>query len=72
MSSEYFPDALSTDSGGMIAPIVGGALLMIDPSFPVYASIAVFLLSGICVLLIKEVDGGASEDKDRRPAATVH
>ena len=23
----------------MIAPVVGGALLMIDPSFPVYASI---------------------------------
>ncbi|KAF8491171.1 MFS general substrate transporter [Russula emetica] len=58
--------------GGMIAPIVGGALLMIDPSFPVYASIAVFLLSGICVLLIKEVNSGASEDKDRRPAAIVH
>ena len=53
----------------MIAPIVGGALLMIDPSFPVYASIAVFLLSGICVLLIKEVN---NEDKDRRPAAIIH
>lgn len=58
--------------GGMIAPMVGGALLMIDPSFPVYASIVVFLLSGICVLLIKEVNSGASEDKDRRPAAIVH
>ena len=56
----------------MIAPIVGGALLMIDPSFPVYASILVFLLSGICVLLIKEGDSGASEDKDRRPPASVH
>jgi hypothetical protein len=44
---------------------------MIDPSFPVYASIAVFLLSGICVLLIKEDNTGASEDKDRRPAAIV-
>jgi hypothetical protein len=56
----------------MIAPMMGGALLMIDPSFPVYASIAMFLLSGICVLLIKEVNGGASEDTDRRPAASVH
>ena len=56
----------------MIAPIVGGALLMIDPSFPVYASIAVFVLSGICVLLIKEVNSGANEDKDRRPGAIVH
>ena len=55
----------------MIAPIVGGALLMIDPSFPVYASIAVFVLSSICVLLIEEVDNSVSdEDKDRR--AAVH
>ena len=56
----------------MIAPILGGALLMIDPSFPVYASIAVFLFSGVCVLLINEVNSGASEDKDCRPAAIVH
>jgi hypothetical protein len=54
----------------MIAPIMGGALLMIDPSFPVYASIVVFVLSGICVLLIKEPNG-PSEDKGRR-AAIVH
>ena len=53
----------------MIAPIMGGALLMIDPSFPVYASIVVFLLSGICVLLINEVSSG---DSDRRPVAIVH
>jgi len=57
----------------MIAPILGGALLMVDPSFPVYASVAVFVLSGICVLSIEEVSSGASEeDKDRRPAAIVH
>lgn len=45
---------------------------MVDPSFPVYASIAVFLLSGICVLLIKEDNTGASEGKDHRPTAVVH
>ncbi|KAI0286406.1 major facilitator superfamily domain-containing protein [Russula brevipes] len=56
--------------GGMIAPIVGGALLMVDPSFPVYASIVVFMLSGICVLLIKETNN-ASDDKGRR-VANVH
>jgi len=57
----------------MIAPIVGGALLMIDPSFPVYASVAVFLLSGICVLLIEEANTGANEEgKDRRAAGAVH
>ena len=55
-------------TGGMIAPIVGGALLMIDPSFPVYASIAVFVLSSICVLLIEKVDNSTSDDKDRRVA----
>ena len=48
----------------MIAPIVGGALLMIDPSFPVYASIAVFVLSSICVLLIEKVDNSTSDDKE--------
>jgi hypothetical protein len=55
----------------MIAPILGGALLMVDPSFPVYASITMFVLSGVCVLLIKEDNNGAiEEDKDRR--AAVH
>ncbi|KAI9507626.1 MFS general substrate transporter [Russula earlei] len=56
--------------GGMIAPMSGGALLMIDPSFPVYASIVVFVVSGICVLLIKDVNG-PNETKGRR-AAFVH
>jgi hypothetical protein len=51
----------------MIAPLVGGTLLMIDPSFPVYASVAVFALAGTFVLFIKE-STGASEDKGRRPA----
>jgi hypothetical protein len=43
---------------------------MVDPSFPVYASIVVFMLSGICVLSIKETNN-ASEDKGRR-VANVH
>jgi len=48
--------------GGMIAPMAGGALLMIDPSVPVYASIVVFTLSGFCVLLLKETtSAGASK-----------
>ncbi|KAI0290320.1 major facilitator superfamily domain-containing protein [Multifurca ochricompacta] len=45
--------------GGMIAPIAGGALLMIDPSFPVYASIIMFTLSGLCVLLLAENPGAS-------------
>jgi len=51
----------------MIAPLMGGALLMIDPSFPVYASVMVFVLAGTFVLFIKEPNG-ASEGKGRRPA----
>lgn len=60
----------ATDRGGMIAPLVGGTLLMIDPSFPVYASVLVFALAGTFVLFIEEPNG-ASEDKGRR-AAIVH
>lgn len=41
----------------MIAPMLGGALLMIDSSFPVVASIVIFLLATICVLLLRENEG---------------
>ncbi len=44
-------------SGGMIAPILGGTLLMIDHSFPVYASIGIFIVAGVCVLLLNEDEG---------------
>ncbi|KAI8994255.1 MFS general substrate transporter [Trametes punicea] len=43
--------------GGMIAPILGGTLLTIDHSFPVYTSIAIFILAGLCVILIEEREG---------------
>ena len=56
-------------SGGMIAPVLGGMLFMIDLSFPVYTSIVVFGLSGACVLLLRE-DAGASHGGGR--AALVH
>lgn len=55
--------------GGMIAPIAGGALLMIDSSFPVYASIVVFTLSGFCVLLLKETPTAGASKSDR---AIIH
>ncbi|KAG6812306.1 hypothetical protein H0H92_003479 [Tricholoma furcatifolium] len=42
--------------GGMIAPMLGGALLMIDRSLPVYTSVAVFIFAGFCVLFIREND----------------
>lgn len=41
----------------MIAPLLGGTLLMIDASFPVYASVVIFLVAGLCVLLLREEEG---------------
>ncbi|KZT73865.1 MFS general substrate transporter [Daedalea quercina L-15889] len=40
--------------GGMIAPMLGGVLLGVNHSVPVYASIIVFAIAGFCVLLIRE------------------
>jgi len=54
----------------MIAPMAGGALLMVDPSFPVYASIVVFALSGFCVLLLKESMSAGTSKSGR--AAIIH
>jgi hypothetical protein len=47
-------------SGGMLAPLAGGALLVADRSFPVYASIVIFVASGLSVLPLKvsDVPGG--------------
>jgi hypothetical protein len=36
----------------MIAPLLGGSLLAIDSSLPVYASIGTFVAAGICVVLL--------------------
>ena len=41
----------------MIAPILGGALLMTDRSLPVYTSVVIFALAGICTLCLKEDAG---------------
>ncbi|KAI0953359.1 hypothetical protein AcW1_007597 [Taiwanofungus camphoratus] len=43
--------------GGMIAPMLGGTLLTIDHSIPVYTSIVVFVVAGVCVLLLDEKEG---------------
>ncbi|KAI0070035.1 MFS general substrate transporter [Panus rudis PR-1116 ss-1] len=48
--------------GGMIAPILGGSLLMIDHAFPVYASIVVFLIAGAAVLFLSEDEGRGNGD----------
>ncbi|KAF9493580.1 MFS general substrate transporter [Pleurotus eryngii] len=39
--------------GGMIAPMLGGVLLMIDRSVPVYTSVVTFVLAGCCVLFLR-------------------
>lgn len=44
----------------MIAPIVGGILLVISRSIPVYTSIVVYLLSTIAILMLKEGVGRPS------------
>ena len=41
----------------MIAPLLGGALLTIDNTLPVLASLIVFVLAGVCVLLLMENEG---------------
>ncbi|KAH8981894.1 MFS general substrate transporter [Lactarius akahatsu] len=56
--------------GGMIAPMAGGALLMVDTSFPVYVSIVVFVLSGFCVLLLKESPSAGASKSGR--SAIIH
>ncbi|KAM6494435.1 Major facilitator superfamily domain containing protein [Amanita muscaria] len=40
--------------GGMIAPLLGGMLLVINRSIPVYTSVIIFVISGFCVLFITE------------------
>ncbi|KIJ17575.1 hypothetical protein PAXINDRAFT_175426 [Paxillus involutus ATCC 200175] len=47
--------------GGMIAPLLGGALLVMDRSFPVYTSVVVYLVSTACVLLLHETAGQGGE-----------
>lgn len=46
----------------MFAPLLGGTLLSIDRAFPVYASIVVFCLAGIAVVLLKEDSSRTKED----------
>lgn len=55
-------DALTPfDRGGMIAPLLGGALLVVDQAFPVYTSVVVYLVTGVFVLLLQETAGHGGE-----------
>ncbi|KAG6919261.1 hypothetical protein DXG01_008057 [Tephrocybe rancida] len=57
--------------GGMIAPLLGGALLVIDRSIPVYTSVVVFVFAGFCVLLLRE-NAGDSGARVKGERALVH
>jgi len=46
----------------MIAPMLGGVLLMMDRTIPVYASVIGFAVAGFFVLLVPERD----EDRQQR------
>ena len=49
----------------MIAPVLGGQLLAIDVSFPVYTSVVTYMIAGICVLFLKEEEKREGEENQR-------
>ena len=54
----------------MIAPILGGILLMMNRSIPVYTSVVIFAIAGFCVLLLKE-EAGESARVRGKPVRVV-
>lgn len=50
----------------MIAPLLGGMLLMVNRSVPVYASVVIFAIAGVCVLLLKEDAGDGGRESGER------
>ncbi|RDB14860.1 putative MFS-type transporter PB1E7.08c [Hypsizygus marmoreus] len=57
--------------GGMIAPMLGGVLLMMDRAFPVYTSVVIFAIAGLCVLMLREGEGD-SGDRAKGERVVVH
>ena len=49
------------NSGGMIAPMLGGILLVMNRAVPVYTAVIVFAIAGFCVLLLKEDENSRRE-----------
>ncbi|KAF8073974.1 MFS general substrate transporter [Lyophyllum atratum] len=58
--------------GGMIAPMLGGGLLMIDRSIPVYTSVVIFTIAGCCVLMLREGEGDSGDRTKGGERAIVH
>ncbi|KAK7037249.1 hypothetical protein VNI00_011240 [Paramarasmius palmivorus] len=52
--------------GGMIAPILGGMLLVVSRSIPVYTSVVVYVLSGLCVLMLRVEESPRGRGKGDR------
>lgn len=60
-------------SGGMIAPILGGVLLLFSRAAPVYTSMVTFVFAAGCVLLLSEDAGeGGRSRAARRVKVVVH
>jgi hypothetical protein len=47
----------------VVAPVLGGLLLTMDVSFPVYTSVVIFVISGVCVLFLKEREKEEGEER---------
>lgn len=47
--------------GGMIAPVLGGALLVAGRALPLYVSTVVFVIAGFCTLLLRVEEGDRIE-----------
>ncbi|KAJ7845404.1 major facilitator superfamily domain-containing protein [Mycena olivaceomarginata] len=63
----------STTIGGMIAPILGGVLLLFSRAAPVYTSMVTFVFAAGCVLLLSEDAGeGGRSRAARRVKVVVH
>ena len=58
------PNALNLYRGGMIAPLLGGTLITIDNSVPLYTSAVVFVLASVCILALREDDGEGRNKSD--------
>ncbi|KAG8214375.1 MFS general substrate transporter [Butyriboletus roseoflavus] len=65
-NSELMPCWPCLSRGGMIAPLMGGALLIIDRSFPVYASVVVYLIAVLFVVFLHETAGQGGEGNGER------
>ncbi|TRM63911.1 major facilitator superfamily domain-containing protein [Schizophyllum amplum] len=52
--------------GGMVSPVLGGILLMISKSLPLYVSATMFTVAGFCILLLREDEGEGGRTKGKR------